>query len=249
MMDKLLQGVLEGEFLVGSAVQWMNGDDTVSPPAHLLPQKVRTAWQTEGPTPESFKAFILNYVRDQAEFILSAAEKKGSTSRGGTPQPSGPNTFGSGVPITRTKRTEAQHLRQLESVARRLDPGAVDEANFPSLGGSSSSTANANKASSHSNTRQQQKTGAAAIAPKQMKRIVATPVAGGNGGGGNLINNISSVNTSRRRIQPTQVAEVEVSKQFVTAQLSEPTPPGKVERETKRAPITNFQVLAAFVLL
>lgn len=159
-MDKLLQGVLQGEFPVGSALQWMNGDDSVSPPTHLLPQKSQSAWQQEALTPESFKAFILNYVRDQAEFILSAAEKKGRTSRGGTPQPSGPNTFGSGAPVTRSKRTDAEHLRQLESVARRLDPGAVDEANFPSLGGSIKATSNAS---------QQQKPSlpaAVAIAPK-----------------------------------------------------------------------------------
>jgi hypothetical protein len=219
MMDKLLQGVLQGEFPVGSAVQWMNGDNSVSPPPHLLPAKTQTAWQTEGPTPEGFKAFILDFVRDQAEFILSAAEKKGSASRGGTPQPSGPNTFGSGLPITRSKRTEAEHLRQLESVARRLDPGAVDDANFPSLGGGNSSNG----------TQNHPVTAAMGIAPKQMKRIVATPIpsnGGGGGGNGNLnvvVSSSNSGNTPRRRIQPTQVAEVEVSKQFVTAQLSEPS--------------------------
>ncbi len=221
-MEKLLQGVLQGEFPVRSAVQWMNGDNSVSPPPDLLPQKTQTAWQTEGPTPEGFKAFILNYVRDQAEFILSAAEKKAATSRGGTPQPSGPNTFGSGVPITRSKRTEAEHLRQLESVARRLDPGAVDETNFPSLGGPSSSTTNAT-----SNGNPQKSATAVGIPPKQMKRIVATAVASGVTSGGGNIYNASSGNTPRRRIQPTQVAEVEVSKQFVTAQLAEPAPSGR----------------------
>jgi len=228
-MDRLLQGVLQGEFPVGSAVQWINGDNTVSPPAHILLPKRQTAWQTEGPTPEAFKAYILNYVRDQAEFILSAAEKKGPTRRGGTPQPSGSDTVGSGAPVSRSKRTEAEHLRQLESVARRLDPGTVDETNFPSLGAGSTSTTNSTKAGTKIGTQKPSSAAELGMAPKQMKRIVATPVAvgdGSHGAGGKVTS--GSGNTPRRRIQPTQVAEVEVSKQFVTAQLSEPGPSGRL---------------------
>ncbi|KAG7672268.1 hypothetical protein NADE_000057 [Nannochloris sp. 'desiccata'] len=204
----------------------MNGDDSVSAPANLLPRKPQTAWQTEGPTPEDFKAFILNYVRDQAEFILSAAEKKGPTSRGGIPQPGLSNKLGSGAPVSRSKRTEAKHLRQLESVARRLDPGAVDETNFPSLGAGSSSITNSTIASANNGTQKPSSACAVGIAPKQMKRIIATPVAVGKDGAGGKINSSSGNTPTKRRIQPTQVAEVEVSKQFVTAHVSEPGPSG-----------------------
>lgn len=198
----------------------------MSPPAHILLPKPQTAWQTESPTPEGFKAFILNYVRDQAEFILSAAEKKGPTSRGGTPQPSGSTTFVGGAPVSRSKRTEAEHLRQLESVARRLDPGTVDETNFPSLAAGSTSTTHSTKSIASNGTQKSFSAAAVGMAPKQLKRVVATPVEVGVSSGGGKINGSSS-NTPRRRIQPTQVAEVEVSKQFVTAQLSEPESLGR----------------------
>lgn len=195
LMERLLQAVLAGEWPVDCAVQWIAGNTSVQPPADLINPAEKTAWKVDPPSPEGFRTFVLNYVRDQAEHILSAAEEKASGSRIGTPQASA-KKFGSTSDLSRSSsRTGVEHLRALESVARRLEPGALEDTQmFPSLG-------------SAANTRKDVPTD---IIPKPAFKSAAAAAAGPTSG--------------KRRIQPTQVAQVEVSKQFVTAPTSQPTP-------------------------
>ncbi len=208
MTERLLEGVLAGEWSVASALRWLDGDASASPPADLVATDTSAAWQPDPPTPDTFRAAVLNFVRDQADFVLSAAEKKAAGSRSGTPSThtlvSAPSTASGRLP----KSLDPDHLRRLESVARRLEPGAVDDSNFPSLGDVGGAKAGPSDGVGGGST------WAAAGAPSLAARLGGKPPPGPSLGRA----------TSGRRIQPTQMAEVEVSTQFVTAKMAEPAP-------------------------
>ena len=208
-MDRLLKAVLAGEWPISAAVQWLKGDTGASPPPELISWASDSAWQAQRPTPESFRADVLNFIRDQAEYVLKATEKKASTSRGGTPHTNATNSAAGTASRSPKLTADNEHRRHLETVARRLEPGAIDDANFPSLG--------AVKPRSDVQKKQEgRRTLPIASTPSHASRFAASTSGGGSGSGNG---------TPKRRIQPTQVAEVEVSTQFVTAQMSsEPAP-------------------------
>ena len=196
-MKKLLQAVLAGDWSVECAVRWISGGPSALPPADLIDAAAKTAWKVDPPTPDAFRTFVLNYVRDQAQYILNAAQDKVSASRIGTPQTATKKSVGGTDFSLSSSRKSVEHLRSLESVARRLEPGALDDTQmFPSLGAAD-------------NTRKQ---GGKDVILPGAKSSSASAGPSGN----------------RRRIQPTQVAQIEASKQFVTALTSQKSAAGKL---------------------
>lgn len=204
-MEKLLQAALASDLPTGQVVRWLEGDDG----ALHLQQDIYTDLAPGSSAclrREAFETFLLNYVRDQAELILSTAEKRTAGSRGGTPQPTDATTAPSseaapGKTKAKSKLGE-KDLHRLESVARRLEPGAVDDNNFPALGAPAT-----------------KRLTPVAIAPAHVKRLVAANATDSTSGTGT-----SGGNTPKRRIVPTTVKEVEVSKDFVTAPLATSRP-------------------------
>lgn len=141
-MEALLQGVLDGNVPVKVALDWALAYSSIPYLADLhLDTKQYGLDRLRHDLPfraVDFRTAILNYVREQAELILAAAEQETSTSPPSTPETkagvqskavSGTSSASS-ILAQRQQRHQAQLLR----ASRRLEPGRLDDENFPSLG-------------------------------------------------------------------------------------------------------------------
>jgi len=238
-MDRLLQAVLAGELPVSQVAKFVEVQQDEAPLGDLQ-SKICNICQTEVFDISEFSSTVLDFVRDQAEIILSAAEKRTAASRAGTPLPKGnieiPPLVDGDITEHRKARSRLDESQRLESVARRLQPGIVDDANFPALGATSqtpSTRSTIETCPSHkvpSPIRARMKP-APAVAPAHAKRLSSAgsgvPLSGGNAGGEG-----SGGSTPRRRIVPTAVFKVEVSDSFVSAPVSA-SRPGKLHNRPR----------------
>lgn len=165
-MDALLQSVLLGEVDVAVALQWALSLDNTPPPPELhriLTQSNIDAelTQTFPSTPSAFRSHILNFVREQADQILTVAESQPAPSGPGTPRARDPSFLGqrlisasslsvqdsanTALPARATsnnintmagQQQDVEQLNKIQKVSKRLAPGAVDDLNFPALGSS-----------------------------------------------------------------------------------------------------------------
>jgi len=81
-MDRLLQAVLAGELPVSQVAKFVEVQQDEAPLGDLQ-SKICNICQTEVFDISEFSSTVLDFVRDQAEIILSAAEKRTAASRAG----------------------------------------------------------------------------------------------------------------------------------------------------------------------
>lgn len=155
-METLLQAVLNDRLALPEALQWALGSEG-PPPIHLnAPEDEGSPWERlTGPggrplnccTPAAFRVYVLNHVREAAELILAAAEQDGMPSNPPTPERgSGDERSGGGtgpagsaterrVAATLAASLPAPRLQPQPRVTPKLmQPGMLDDANFPALG-------------------------------------------------------------------------------------------------------------------
>jgi hypothetical protein len=145
-MEALLQTVLLGDLPWQLALAWALSSGENGPPPEL---KVTSGFEGLSPSqaqpipfrPVDFRTHILNHVREQAELILAAAEQEGGLSHPPTPEAlsrgksasNAPRQPPAGLGAGQQLANNRQHA-QLQRASRRLEPGLLDDNNFPSLG-------------------------------------------------------------------------------------------------------------------
>lgn len=153
--EALLRGLLAGSLPLQPALEWaLASGDAAPPPGLGLPDGLGT---TASPTraqplplrPVDLRTAILNHVREQAELILAAAEQEAGPSHPPTPDAQGrgavaapaaaalPRPVEAPAPAaggTAQRRQAERQAGQMQRVSRRLEPGLLDESNFPRLG-------------------------------------------------------------------------------------------------------------------
>lgn len=144
--QQLLEAVLAGHRELSAAVTWALSDGSKPPPCELTQdasEKHSSAPRTPL-RPADFRVHALNYVREQAELVLAAAEQAAAcgTSEAGSHPPTpqakpfaeergqpapGPAQRGTRLPAPFSSGSNPVHQQ----------PGQLDDANFPSLAASS----------------------------------------------------------------------------------------------------------------
>ncbi|KAI3423926.1 hypothetical protein D9Q98_009760 [Chlorella vulgaris] len=144
--QQLLEAVLAGHPELSAAVNWALSDGSKPPPCELTQdasEKHSSAPRTPL-RPADFRVHALNYVREQAELVLAAAEQAAAcgTSEAGSHPPTpqakpfaeergqpapGPAQRGTRLPAPFSSGSNPVHQQ----------PGQLDDANFPSLAASS----------------------------------------------------------------------------------------------------------------
>jgi hypothetical protein len=240
-VDGLLQAVLSGEWPVPASLAWALSPGSPALPAELQRRLLQrsaerdTAEEGGAPTPAAFRLAVLSRVRDQAELILAAAEAAAGPSRPGTPQHHGTHpAAGPPHPAGRGAAAAGGLEARLHRVARRLEPGAVDDLNFPTLGGCPPAKPSTLPPPAAPQGGEPQAAGAlgggGGGATPRIRPAAAAPLraprrAAGGGGEGE-----SGGATPRRRIVPTQVPAVEASEPFLDTALTPQRPGARKER-------------------
>ncbi|KAL4855714.1 hypothetical protein ACK3TF_003794 [Chlorella vulgaris] len=144
--QQLLEAVLAGHPELSAALTWALSDGSKPPPCELTqdvsersPPAPRTALR-----PADFRVHALNYVREQAELVLAAAEQAaacGTSEAGSHPPTPQAKPFAeergqpAPGPAQRGTRLPAPFSSGSNPVYQQ--PGQLDDANFPSLAASS----------------------------------------------------------------------------------------------------------------
>lgn len=218
-MDRLLDAVLSGDWPISEAINWLRGGECRPPRLRNETWSSITRHNSKILSASEFENHILNYIRDQAEIILNAAELSAQQQQ----VPCPPDSIHKIHDPRTIKLTPTNVDARLRAVAQRLQP-KTGLFNLPS-----------SEFEQHIDYKepcppppgfnQRSKLPKVAVASSHAERLISTPgipSSPGTGSGGR--------NTPKRRIVPTQVAEVEVSHQFVTApvaitSLSSPSSP------------------------
>jgi hypothetical protein len=242
--EGLLRAVLAGQWPVPDSLRWALSDGAHPPPPGFgaLPAQNKIESDTqegEDCSPAAFRASLLSFVRDQAEFILAATEADASASRHGTPRSQDrPAAAAAEEAAGRAAAARAVQHSSLQRVARRLEPGTVDDLNFPALAAAPPARPAAARhapaaeavevalAAVYGGSSNAQPPARPVMIPPQRAQQLAAAVAAQGCGGDN----------PRRRIVPTMVPEAEASEPFLNADLT-PLRSGEGRCPPKRAEI------------
>jgi hypothetical protein len=141
-MDLLLRQVLCQQLDLQEVLRWALCEAPGSPPKPISDDSINEDWRTQQPQldRQQFCTYVLEYAAEQSEPILAAAERElGTSSQPATPIAANERQrAGLFHPFANTSGQaweEARQLQKLEGIRKRLEPGALNEDSFPSLGG------------------------------------------------------------------------------------------------------------------